>query len=389
MLAVQQLSSLLFNSEEGNQLVSMVNNSLKKLIQNDTSLVSDNTYAPGIWECRWVNDSSKSGYSKGDAVWMNTQTPYDILNYAYDTVMQKIQSNTRLASMYAQINAENQAVVNAFMIKCIEGKASSSVSALYCLGDVSLPVQIRVSTSDNNKAYPTDDKYWKDFFFRSDYSTNSQLLSNELYDALSIANQQHLNDYHISSLTYETLDQMGFVKKNAFTSTIQMQNFYDHIACENMNGFDYVVEFKQFSDYNGSSWYRKWRSGYLEQGGFINNNGRTLLEIVFKVPFNYSIGQGFQQSGYETLNVGSNTIDNVKNDIASNNRYVMNVTPISKNEAELPYPKNIVDANGSKLYATTDITKMSNAGFSIVNVDSTMSLYSKYCWNVSGYTVVA
>lgn len=86
---------------------------------------------------------------------------------------------------------------------------------------------------------------------------------------------------------------MGFVKKDEFTSTIQMQNFYDHFACENMKGFDYVVEWKQFSDSNGSSWYRRWRSGYLEQGGFINNDGNTLLEVVFKSSFNYSIGQGF------------------------------------------------------------------------------------------------
>lgn len=88
------------------------------------------------------------------------------------------------------------------MVKCIEGKASSSVSALYYLGDITLPVQVRVSTSDNNKTYPTDDNNWKDLFFRSDYSTNSKLLSNELYDALSIANETHLEEYHISSLTY-------------------------------------------------------------------------------------------------------------------------------------------------------------------------------------------
>ena len=32
---------------------------------------------PGIWECRWYNDTGNSDlyYNKGDAVWVNTEQP--------------------------------------------------------------------------------------------------------------------------------------------------------------------------------------------------------------------------------------------------------------------------------------------------------------------------
>ena len=56
-----------------------------------------------------------------------------------------------------------------------------------------------------------------------------------------------------------------------------------------MQGFDYVTEWRTFSN----SWYRKWKSGYVEQGGFADNNGNVLVNVSFKVKFNYLNGQGF------------------------------------------------------------------------------------------------
>ena len=63
------------------------------------------------------------------------------------------------------------------------------------------------------------------------------------------------------------------------------------------------------------------------------------------------------------------------------------MSPVLKSDAATPYPAQLVDASGSKLYMTTDVTNMSNDGFSIVNVDTNKSLYSKYCWFVAGYVV--
>ena len=108
------------------------------------------------------------------------------------------------------------------MAKCIEGKASGQVSALYCLGDISEHVQIRISLVDNNKSYPTDDSAWEDFYLRSDYSSNSLSMFNCLSNALSAANQDHLSQYHISSLTEYELSSMGFVKNDdSFVSNLQ------------------------------------------------------------------------------------------------------------------------------------------------------------------------
>jgi len=49
---------------------------------------------------------------------------------------------------------------------------------------------------------------------------------------------------------------------------VQKQHFYDHTYCTQMEGFDYVIDWKV----QGNQWYRQWNSGYLEQGGFVNNS---------------------------------------------------------------------------------------------------------------------
>ena len=57
----------------GKITLNALNTAFKKLIENDNSLIPENSILPKIWECKWFNDSNVKGYSKGEAVWVNTE----------------------------------------------------------------------------------------------------------------------------------------------------------------------------------------------------------------------------------------------------------------------------------------------------------------------------
>lgn len=384
MLAVDTLNTLLFSTQNGNQLLYQLNAQLKSLIDNDRSFLEENSATPTIWECKWLNDYTIDGYGKGAAVWINAQSPYTMLNTRYDQIVQYVMNNNRLKAMYMRIDQNDQSKINDFLLKAIEGKASSSVSALYYLGDISKSIQIKVSTIDNNKTMPTDDSpYWYDFYRKSDLSSNELSMLECLSSTLSSSLSSHVDRYHISSLSEPEMSAMGFFKRKPFNvDDVQTQNFYDHKYCEHMEGFDYVVNWI----YQDTRWCRMWKSGYLEQGGYIQNVGAQLLNVQFLSSYNYPIGQKFYQDGYDQLSIGEQSTY-VACIMASNNRYCFTVTPILKKEANIAYKNspNVVDDSNS--YSSVDVTNMTNSSFSIVNLDTQCELYSKYYFYVAGYIV--
>ena len=58
-----------------------------------------------------------------------------------------------------------------------------------------------------------------------------------------------------------------------------------------MNGFDYVKEMRVLK--NGTQWCKVWNSGYVEQGGFVENNGNNLIDVKFMTKYNYPSGVKF------------------------------------------------------------------------------------------------
>lgn len=61
----------------------ILNISLTKLAENDTAILPPNDYIPKVWECKWYNDETIVGYSKGDIVWKWALTESEFLaNYA-------------------------------------------------------------------------------------------------------------------------------------------------------------------------------------------------------------------------------------------------------------------------------------------------------------------
>ena len=80
-LEITDISSILFQSEEGNEFLKQINVLIDSLIHNDLALAQGSEYAPKLWECRWLNDNSDftKFYKRGEAVWVNAFTDSEVL----------------------------------------------------------------------------------------------------------------------------------------------------------------------------------------------------------------------------------------------------------------------------------------------------------------------
>ena len=87
------------------------------------------------------------------------------------------------------------------MLKAANGTASSNVSAIYFLGDISERAQIRISTVDDNRTYPSDLCCWKDFFEYTSYDDNVNMLTSANEDTMLSAIEDHILHYHMPGVT--------------------------------------------------------------------------------------------------------------------------------------------------------------------------------------------
>lgn len=113
-------------------------------------------------------------------------------------------------------------------------------------------------------------------------STNEDIMEESL--------KNHIDNYHILGLTPSDMEVSGFVKKSPFSpDNVQTQKFFDHNYCDQMDGFDYVKMWKMLPD--GSMWCKVWNSGYVEQGGFVDNiPGEAFIPVQFMTTYNYPVG---------------------------------------------------------------------------------------------------
>lgn len=70
-----------------------LNAAFKKLVENDNSLIPENSIVPTIWECTWFNDESQPGYKKGDAVWINTEPLDSFTESRYQVIIDYLMGN--------------------------------------------------------------------------------------------------------------------------------------------------------------------------------------------------------------------------------------------------------------------------------------------------------
>lgn len=80
--------------------------------------------------------------------------------------------------------------------------------------------------------------------------------------------------------------------------------------------YDYVVEKQDPTSANGYTWYRKYKSGWVEQGGYVANSGNENLTITLPVPmansiYDWKVGVSYNNSSenatYYQLSIWSQT----------------------------------------------------------------------------------
>lgn len=227
---------------------------------------------------------------------------------------------------------------------------------LYYLGDVKLPVQLRVCQYDNDesgngvKRLPNDDEYWSDFFqMRDDNSLVKQIIRQ--FEATTTEQfENHVQQFHPESTLSTRLDEYML---NDFSNASRKQ-LHNRFNLSHMQGFDYVIKFirKKYAG-NAVKWFRLWSSGYLEQGGVFDINniaGKDSIQYggvsgkIATVNLNWTYkgsktapGFDYVKSSFQpfydvdtALNVDGDTsmVYNKADNLDSTLRYFVQLTPI-------------------------------------------------------------
>lgn len=65
----------------------------------------------------------------------------------------------------------------------------------------------------------------------------------------------------------------------------QAGNGFEFVESKLPENSDYVIESQEPTEANGYTWYRKYKSGWIEQGGYIPPQNNTNLSITYPVEF--------------------------------------------------------------------------------------------------------
>lgn len=130
---------------------------------------------------------------------------------------------------------------------------------LFYFGDIHEPVQVRISKVDNNKALPSDDRYWGDVLrLSSDESYVAEM--NDMLSSVIASNlSNHMQFYHLSGYTWK--DIASTYMMNDFSNLEGTQQLITHSIKsrgDGMYGYDKVLKFVQKTEGNEKRWFRIW-----------------------------------------------------------------------------------------------------------------------------------
>lgn len=399
-----------------------LNRAATMMVNNDKKLLPNTGYSPKIWECTWYNSPVNSyttgtyGYSKGDAVWINTEDLDEFVKHNAEHIREVIAGNSKLKTGFDSISGNEKSEME-FLKKVVDGSivGSSTNQPLYYLGSITEPVKIKVSVVDNNIDLPTNPDSWKDFFNNQDPVQFSEKLNAEFERLLSAYMDQHMLEYHLSGLAqyqnavYGQTRQLEdlYLKKNL--DNVSLFQEFGNTPGEDNCGFDYVIHFckKPFKSENGtmksSKWFRVWRSGYLEHGGIVFNDPKHAalmgdsLECdskLYKVNLTWAIDKvktapSFKYSAAPTgfyfednkisLSGTQYSLNTLGQHISEQDRYQIQITPILGNSSgAVPYGTMHVDtATQNVYYVSKDAVSIENSSFCFV-LDPDIQQYSYY-----------
>lgn len=129
---------------------------------------------------------------------------------------------------------------------------------------------------------------------------------------------------------------------NVGAITEALNNKVDLPTGDSQDGIDYVIDWQKPSESNGYTWYRKYKSGWVEQGGSSDENGSHANEFVVTLPVEMA-----------------------------NNRYTV---------VALSYSQN----NSTGGYTNPGVRTKSTTSFQLNGIGSGTSKANNWDWQVSG-----
>ena len=217
--------------------ITSINAALAKLASNDLKLANPNGFAPTIWECKWYNDDNVKGYDNGAAVWLNTENPYNFIEFYSNKIYNYAKNNPYLKNVIEPYSPSNYDLYYSILTGYAVPNTNITLQPLYDIGDMKLPAQIKISRFDNNKSPTSELSAWKDFIVRDGYKNVDNILTSNLSSMF----EQHLKDYHFGNNTASSDLDMYLDKDLANMTSIQQ--YKSHIIKNDLSGFDYVVKF--------------------------------------------------------------------------------------------------------------------------------------------------
>lgn len=387
-LVYRNINDIELNSAEDVKTTSL-NNIFNKLLDNDKSMLIQNLISPSIWECKWYSDQTIEGYQTGEAVWINTESLDNLVKAKeQDIIDYGSTKDARLAKKFEELSGSGYTSERLKLCKdIVMNNYNSSYGYLYYIGDITQPVQIKISLVDNNKSYPTNEnsEKWADFFIKQSENDERIKILSTYSDTLNSYFKQHEIEYHLSGSTYIPSElETTFLKKD-LSNAKDFQLFNSHYWYKPaMYGYDNValMHIKTHPSVKAlTKWFRQWNSGYLEHGGIIDIGDRFAEDrtiddnsIIIKLNWSYN---GLTAPTYDYPLEGlqsfySEIKYNDGGDLDQMMRYSIQITPIcSDSDDDNAYSEltNVVH----KCYEITDIN---NTSFKINFANSNIHRFS-------------
>lgn len=298
-----------------------------QFIDNDLFIYGNFAKIPKFWFCRWYNDSRIKGYNRGDFFWVNTADINTFLNDNAKQIQAYANANPFIINKLPDWNQNNGNIVNLYL-DVLSGYSENSMlaaplPALWELGNLSGSSQLYVSLVDNNKKPLLDENYWKPFLVseidKDGRSTLEYIEQIFLTKSDAVLND-HVKNYHFGGVppTSAEINMLSSGYVNADFSNIDETFSQNYLENGNeSNKFDIIdvyvkkpypnrVISGEVSEY---TWFRKWKSGYLEHGGIINiDNYISPDKTKIIIPFNWD----FISDGAEAYDIKYLSVPNSK-----------------------------------------------------------------------------
>ena len=276
---------------------------LARLIANDEAIAGSFENVPGVWFCRWFDNDLAKGYSKGDFFWVNTE---NVENFIRDNnkKIRDLANKSPFVSEKLPPWKNNDSEVFEMYYNALTGYSdnflSKALQPIYYIGNLSNNFQIIVSQKDRNKDIPGTDNAlssWKNFAVNTDedYERIMFTINHLATEAVSRHEENYhklkndaitQNDIYVLSVGYANEDFSNV--KFSYPKNYVRNNF----SSIGMDCVDVFVKRPYSSNtinglYVEETWFRKWKSGYLEHGGLINvrrylNERGDLVTVPFK-----------------------------------------------------------------------------------------------------------